>query len=472
VRVDDPIADGVTITNEATAAAAEGVTATTPEVDHTVDVHPGVTIGPPASDDVEAPGQGVYPHTVTNTGDVTDTYGLVASSTQGWDVTLYRDTDRNGGWDPTTETQVIATTGRLQPGASMHLIAVVNLPEGAAPDTRDVATISATSRADALVTAEVQDVTTVVSPRLVLVKNSNPSGDQVNAGMQVQYALGVRNAGTAAAVDVVLTDDTPFGTTYVVDSTQVAGAPVPDGTDGDGNPLSTANGGHLLGTIPAGATVTVVFDVVVSPGATLDSDVTNTATVTGFATPSTTASRTHTVTSGPVLHATISAVPAPRGPVTVDDVITYTATIDNVGATSATGLRFSDDTPLDTAYVAGSATVNGVAIADATGVDPNPFSSVYGGYALGTLSVRDRPVELTFAVRVTDPVADGDVITNVATVSSDQLATATTPAVEHDVDAGPAVSLTPDGQEAAVAAAVLRFPHVVTNVGDVTDAYT
>lgn len=472
VRVDDPTVDGSVIENEATAAVDEGVTATSQRVRHTVSADPGVAIAPDRSSEVVIPGLAVYAHDVTNTGNVTDTYALSATSSEGWATTLYADDNGDGVWDSTTETTAVASTGPVAPGQRFALIAVVDVPAGAVPGTVDVTSVRASSTTDPAVVAAATDRTTGVAPALRVTKTSTPSGDQVNAGQVISYAVTVRNVGGATATGVRVVDDVPADTTYVPGSATVGASSIPDATGADPNPFASASGGYLLGDIPAETAVTLGFEVRVQTTVPVGREITNVVTATADHTAEpTSASRTHTVTSGPVLDLHKSAVPAAPGPVTARDRITYEITVRNVGQEPATGVRVTDDTPIDTVYVEGSATRDGLPVSDGA-LDPNPFSSQYGGYLVGDLALGGDVVTLRFTVEVVDPVPDDSTITNAATARSNEDATATAPPVEHEVDVQPAVRLGPDGTVSVLAGGTAVHPLTVTNTGDVTDVYT
>ena len=91
------------------------------------------------------------------------------------------------------------------------------------------------------------------------------------AGETLRYRITVKNIGNADAVNVVLRDAVPVNTTYVVDSTTLNGAPVPDSGG-----LSALVNGMLIhstadptpGSMPADASnnqanvATIGFDVV------------------------------------------------------------------------------------------------------------------------------------------------------------------------------------------------------------------
>ncbi len=472
VTVADPVADGTVITNEATVASAEGVSAPSPRIQHTVNVQPGVTVEPDHSTDVVIPGVAVYAHDVTNTGNVTDTFALAATSSEGWTTTLYADDDGDGVWDSATETTAVTSTGPVPPGGRFPLIAIVDVPATAVPGTVDTTTVRAGSSADPAVDAAATDLTRAVAPALRVTKTATPSGDQVNAGQIITYAVTVRNVGGATASDVNVVDDAPENTTYVAGSATAGTTPVPDAAGADPNPFSSAAGGYSVVELEAGATITLGFEVRVSTTVAVGTDIVNTATATAAHTADPiAATRTHTVTSGPVLDLRKTAEPVAPGPVTARKRITYEVTLRNIGQEPATGVRLIDDTPIDTTYVDGSTTVDGAPIADGS-LDPNPLSSQYAGYGVGDLQADGTPVTVRFTVEVVDPVPDGGTITNAASATSTEGATATTPPVEHDIDVHPAVRVGPDGTLPVLAGGTAVHPLTVTNEGDVTDVYT
>ncbi|MBW3664793.1 MAG: DUF11 domain-containing protein, partial [Actinobacteria bacterium] len=470
VRVADPLPDGTLITNTAGVASAEGVTATSLPVTHEVDVAVAVTLEPDRSSDVELPGQAVYPHTLTNDGTAAETFELATASSLGWTVTLYRDTDADGVWDPATETTVISSSGPVPAGGRFHFIAVIDVPVTAIPGDRDATTITATSTSDPAVSASVRDLTRAIAPRLSVVKAATPSGDQVNAGQTINYAITIRNRGAATARDVTIVDDTPTSTTYVAGSAAVDATSVPDGSGGDGNPFSTTNGGHVIGDIAPGDSVVVTLDVRVSPTAPSGTLISNEATVSATATPPTTVSKQHTVAPGPVLDVVKTADPDEASSLTARDRVRYRVSVRNLGDATANGVRLVDDTPINTQYVSGSATLDGVAVPDAS-PDPNPFSSLYGGIPLGNLAPGAPPVIVEFQVEVLDPVRDGDEVTNVAVTTSVDGASGSSAPVVHDIDVTPAVTVAPSASAIAVSPSSLTYAATVSNTGDVTDVY-
>lgn len=108
-------------------------------------------------------------------------------------------------------------------------------------------------------------------PILTVVKSAN-AGAGVNPGQIVTYAILVSNTGTGSAINVTVTDVVPNFTTYVANSTRLNGISVA----GDGatlplisgmlidNNASRSAGSFASGILPAGASATVTFMVVVN----------------------------------------------------------------------------------------------------------------------------------------------------------------------------------------------------------------
>lgn len=469
VRVVDPVFDGEEIVAVATATSQQGVSASSRTLRSVVDVTPAISLTGGGTQDVARPGQAAYAHTVRNAGDVTDTFTLQARSDLGWRVSLVRDDNGDGRWDPTTEITPVTATGPLTPGSSLRFLVVVEVDADATLGTADTTTVTARSVIDPRVTATTVSRTRATAPRLALALSATPSGDRVNPGSPITYVMSVSNGGAAPATDVVVMAATPTGTRYVPDSATRDGVRIPDGTGADGNPVAPANGGVRIASIAPGGEVQVTFTVTVPTTATVGQVITAEATATATATTPTKASKTHTVAPGPVLDLVLTASPTPDTATPAGTRITYTATLRNTGQEPAEDVRVTADTPRDTAYVAGSTRVDGVAVRDRS-TDPNPLSSVHGGLVIGDLAPDGEPVTITYAVRVDDPVpADARVEHHVSAVAGD--ATATSNELVHTVAVAPAATVTPDVAANAVAGGFADLAHTVTNTGDVTDAF-
>ncbi len=449
--------------------SAEGVSATSPTLTHQVDTRAGGTLTAPPPLDVEAPGRGAHPLTLTNTGNADDAFSLRSASTLGWATTFFRDDDANGIWDEAVETTTVAVTPALSPGASFPFFAVVDVPAGTTPGSRDVTTVTAASNRAPTTEATTTVRTRATAPELVTVLSATPSGATVNSGATITYVMTVRNRGSAPAVDVTLVNDTPTDTTYEPGSAVLEGGSIPDAAGPSLNPFDGTNGGVLVGTLAPGQLVSARYTVRVLPvgGGTV---ITDTATASALATPPSSATKVHTVAPGPVLDISATSVPAQTATVTASEVITYTLLLTNPGEATATGVRLVADTPVEGEFVVGSATVDGLAVPDGP-TDPNPFSSVYGGRALPDLPNDGATITVVFAARVLDPVLDGREIQVVGEASADGGLLAVSAPITHVVDVSPAPLI--DGPFAANVSAgtAVVVRHLVTNAGDVSDAF-
>ena len=119
----------------------------------------GVELGP-SYDEVAIPGQILtYIHTLTNTGNDTDTFSLFCSSSQGW-ATLLTSTPVTVEADATATVQV-----------------QISVPTDTVSGTTDIALVRATSQASPTVRASALDRTTVRVHRIylpVVMRNYSP----------------------------------------------------------------------------------------------------------------------------------------------------------------------------------------------------------------------------------------------------------------------------------------------------------
>ena len=116
----------------------------------------GVTISPNNADSGTPDTVVSYTHTVTNTGAVSDTFDITASSSRGWPVALYQ----SDGVTPLTDTDsdLIVDTGTVAPSAGTNIVVKVTAGWSA---LSDVTTVTSTSSADLAVAAQATDTTTV-----------------------------------------------------------------------------------------------------------------------------------------------------------------------------------------------------------------------------------------------------------------------------------------------------------------------
>ncbi len=108
------------------------------------------------------------------------------------------------------------------------------------------------------------------------------------------------------------------------------------------------------------------------------------------------------------------------------ETLRYTITVKNTGNDNAADATIRDQIPVNTAYVAGSTTLNGAAVADVSGVSPlvngmsihAPENATPGVMRADASVTPSNVATITFAVIVNADVIDGTVIANQAYVSA------------------------------------------------------
>jgi uncharacterized repeat protein (TIGR01451 family) len=145
-----------------------------------------------------------YPHTVTNTGNVADTWDLTFVSSQGWTYVFY----------DALNNPINSVT--LAPGATENITVRLTVPAGATVGTVETGVLSATGQVT-LVADSATDVTVIVAGNLQLTKSVLPVGNQL-PGTDLTYTVDYRNIGTDALTAVVIYDALPAWTWFQVGS--------------------------------------------------------------------------------------------------------------------------------------------------------------------------------------------------------------------------------------------------------------
>jgi len=230
--------------------------------------------------------------TISNTGNGSDTFDLVATNPCGWTVTIYWDENGNDVKDP-AETTVVSDTGALAADGEFELVLVVEIPAGTANGTTCDTTLTATSQFDGGI-SDSGTYTTLVEDAVLTVTKSVVDTTSYKPGDTITFALEGHNSGTATAESVVLTDAIPASTTYVPDSikigpvggTYAAATALSDESDGDAADYNITNPGKITVTWgdsapepdPTGSGV-IYFRVTVDSGITAGTRVENVADV-------------------------------------------------------------------------------------------------------------------------------------------------------------------------------------------------
>src|SRR5437899_2878932 len=108
------------------------------------------------------------------------------------------------------------------------------------------------------------------------------------------------------------------------------------------------------------------------------------------------------------------------------DTLRYTITVKNISNADAVNVVLRDAVPANTAYVAGSTTLNGAAVADVAGISPlvngmrinSPANATPGLMPADTSSSPANVATITFNVAVSPNTPDGTIISNQGFVSA------------------------------------------------------
>lgn len=272
-------AAGTVIGNQATATYQDstGTTRTTTSnlVQTTVSQVKSFTLTAPGAK-VGAPGQTVYyPHTITNTGNGTDTYTFNAATASGTfshtGLTYYIDADGDGNPDNFT---ALTTTGALPAGTQFKFVIAATVPASATTSQTGTVTISVvdTSGAPAQTNA---DVTTVANSVINVTKAMGSINGASPSAAPITVTLSYTNSGSQAATNLVLGDVLPSGMTYVAGSgrwSASSATALSDAVDTGVDPVGIAydfTAGKVTATIAnvaAGVSGTLTFQINIAGG--------------------------------------------------------------------------------------------------------------------------------------------------------------------------------------------------------------
>jgi uncharacterized repeat protein (TIGR01451 family) len=158
-----------------------------------------------------------YPHTLTNTGNGSDTFSLAAASAatpfQLANVQIFVD---NGSGAPTGP--AITSTGALASGSAFNFIVTGTVPNTATSGQTNVITVTGTSGFSALVTQSNTDTTTVTGNAVVTLTKAISAASGAPGSGPYTYTLTYTNTGNSTATAVAITDVIPAGMSYVATS--------------------------------------------------------------------------------------------------------------------------------------------------------------------------------------------------------------------------------------------------------------
>ena len=165
------------------------------------------------------PGTAVYyPHTLTNTGNGTDTFALTAVNASGFSMTGVQIFADNGSGQPTGSP--ITSSGPLAAGAVFKFIVVATVPTTATSGQTNALNVTATSGFTNTVSASNTDTTTLTNNAVITLTKSVSSSSGAAGSGPYTYTLTYTNTGNSTASAVTLNDIVPAGMTYVAASSR------------------------------------------------------------------------------------------------------------------------------------------------------------------------------------------------------------------------------------------------------------
>jgi len=241
----------------------------------TVEQIAGVTLTPSGSLKYSSDSMYVFfPHTVTNTGNGSDTYTLsvVDNPALSWGATIVRDLNGNGVVDTGDSTTTTASTGSIAADAMYKIFVRAFVPNLAASGLLDTLRATATStfvdngtNPHPTASASVRDSISTKVPQVTLSKTNNNASP--TPGAAIVYTLQYTNSGTVQLNDATLVDTLETNLTFVSASA----------TSG-----SVSNVGNIVtwtlanaGDIAPGATATLTINTTAGAGLAAGTELSN-----------------------------------------------------------------------------------------------------------------------------------------------------------------------------------------------------
>ena len=245
-----------------------------------------------------------------------------------------------------------------------------------------------------------QTTHTYIEPIISSTKSVTTEYNQSYAveGETITYTITVENDGDASE-DVVIRDEIPDGTSFVVGSIK---------TNNSTTWYTQSNlSNGITVNVPARDTATLSFEVTVDELGTYEYSKTlrNTATVDGEET-----NEVQTIVNKPNVQISKASSPSSGSTVEKGNIIIYTITLDNSDGTAPATVIVKDNIPTGTTFVNGSIRVGGYSTGDTA-------SNLAQGIGVALNAGQTKTVE--FRVTVND-LNNGATIENVATVDDEQ----------------------------------------------------
>ncbi|MGH1053339.1 DUF11 domain-containing protein [Bacillus cytotoxicus] len=217
------------------------------------------------------------------------------------------------------------------------------------------------------------------------------------------YTVNITNNGNVVANNVIFVDSIPSGTTFVENSVTINGVAQPGASPansvnlGSINPLQTIVVGFQVRvtstpfTNPIPNRASVIFNFIETPGQEPISEQATSNTV--FT----------TIMIGDIR----ARKTVDKSFATINDILTYTVTIENIGNTTATNIMFQDSIPSGTIFIQNSVTIDGIS---QPGVHPEI------GFTIANISAGGSR-RITFQVQIASSPS-GDTVVNTGNVTA------------------------------------------------------
>ena len=397
-------------------------------------------------DPVVAGDQLTYTVSITNKASTTATGVELAEALPG-QVSLDSAVPTQGTYNTTTGQWSV---GVLGPGQSAQLTLGVTVGSETVAGTALSNTVTASSdQPDSDPSDNTTTITTTVAVLEVDLEVSKTGDvDPVVAGDQLTYTVSVTNKASTTATNVEVAEALPIGVS--VDT-----AVPSQGT------YDTSTERWSVGVLGPGQSAQLTLAVTVPSTAAAGSTLTNTVTATGEqADPIVTNNTKSAITTVEVVEVDLEiGKTEDLDPVVAGDQLTYTVSITNKASTTATGVEVAESLP-------------GEVSLDAAVPSQGSYNTTTGQWSVGVLAP-GQSAQLTLGVTVVSTTADGTVLANTASASSDQAdsdlsnntttATTTVEVLEVDLEVGKT-----EDPDPVVAGDQLTYTVSVTNKASTT----
>lgn len=253
---------------------------------------------------------------------------------------------------------VSSTIGTLASGATATIRITATVDANAATGVALVNTATVTGVGETGPTPNTASDTTTISPRidLAITKSDDDNDQALMPGDTVVYTLRVQNNGPSGATNVVVTDTLPSGLTFNSLGSTPAPASTADGLND--TTVLTYNLGSLASTANGGTEQTITISAIVDAGVT--GLLINNASVAANEIETNTLNNAATAQStvnAPQVDVQITKLDNDNDqPVSANDTVIYTLTVQNNGPSDATGVVVTDTLPNGLTYVSNGST--------------------------------------------------------------------------------------------------------------------